>query len=127
MRNVPLFCALLGTAAALLSCEKPACEETISGVVLGGTCVDGAVIEMDAPYAIGRPVHLRRSATDSIVGRNAIATGTELGPDFLPGQRIHFRILPAKTRPVRMCPTIPPLNVPHYDLTNVSTLACEIE
>ena len=69
----------------------PACY---SGVVIGTTCYDGVLIEVDAPYRIGKPIPYGFSTYDSTGATNQNVLGAlnsnELAAFNQRGQRIYF-------------------------------------
>jgi AraC-like DNA-binding protein len=76
-----------------------------SGKVLGWTCSEGLIIEVDRQYAIGRPVSITPEYQPiNITGRNAIAAVNSLDFRRSKGQWLRFRYVPTDTVPSRVCP-----------------------
>ena len=124
---------LLLLAAGLWLGSLTACKDDepqiscYSGVVLGTTCMDGVLIEVNSATPIGKPVNFPVTATTSNVGTNVVAAVNDLGSQAKTGQTIFFTYQnsPNNAGPVRPCPqnTIP-LPIPHLVLSNVSATGC---
>jgi hypothetical protein len=131
MRLLPPLALLLSTTV-LLSCRHDRCEPApsppcFSGVVVGSTCTDGILIEVDGHYPIGQPVRARYFA-DSLysynIGHNVVATNTELGALGQPGQRISCTYSPDPAQfSGRYCLVFDGVasRVPHLVLSNVTS------
>lgn len=102
----------------------PACY---SGVILGQTCMDGVIIQVDARTPIGRPVRAFSTYRDSLVNTNAVAAVNDFGSLYVVGRTVYFTYTnsPNNQGPSRACPqnTIP-LPIPHLVLSNVSATPC---
>ena len=101
-----LLATLLLLAPGLAACNTLAREPSeASGKVLGWTCHEGLIIEVDRRYAIGRPVRTRHeNHRDLIVGRNAIVAVNDMDFRRKKGQRLRFRYAPADSVAGRVCP-----------------------
>lgn len=126
MRTLPYLLAGLGLL--LTTCtNKASVSPCYSGVVLGETCLDGVLIQVDAAYPVGRPAVFRYTSTDSIAGNNVMAAVNDLGTLHKRGQRIYFSYSEntAQPGPSRACTTLyAPLSIPHAVLTKVSATSC---
>lgn len=91
---------LLLASCSLLGCEscgepepEPACY---AGTVVGTTCTDGLLLDVDSRYRIGAPaVRARYGLPDTLLGANVIAVvnTAELGSlagNAQVGQQLHF-------------------------------------
>ncbi|RTQ50926.1 hypothetical protein EJV47_09950 [Hymenobacter gummosus] len=93
---------MLGLTACTARGQQPA---EVSGTVLGWTCREGLIIEVDQQYPIGRPVcTTHENHRDAIVGRNAIAAVNNADFRRRQGQRLRFRYAPADSVAGRVCP-----------------------
>ena len=124
---------LLLLAAGLWLGSLTACKDDAppiscySGVVLGTTCMDGVLIEVNSATPIGKPVNVLVTSTTSIVGTNVVAAINDLGGQAQTGQAIFFTYQgsPNNAGPVRACPqNTTPLPIPHLILSNVSATGC---
>jgi hypothetical protein len=98
-----------------------------SGVVIGATCMDGVLIEVNSATPIGKPVNFPVTSTTSIVGTNVIAAVNDLGSQAQTGQTIFFTYQnsPNNAGPVRACTqNTAPLPIPHLTLSNISATGC---
>lgn len=132
LRN-SLALATLLAASFLLSCSKksaqPACY---SGTVVGLTCYDGILIEVDPAYRIGLPTH--RLFDDSLMGRNVVAVvnyqdlTSTYSINAIKGQRLYFTYQPDPNRqgvgPCYAADGVRP-TVPRLVLSNISTTPCQ--
>lgn len=114
--------------SALVSCKDDAPQTAcFSGVVLGSTCMDGVLIEVNSDTPIGKPVNFPVTATTSIVGTNVVAAVNDLGSRAQTGQTVFFTYQdsPNNAGPARFCPqNTSPLPIPHLILRNVSATGC---
>jgi hypothetical protein len=132
MRPHLLLSAL--TLCTLAGCKHDAdiAPQCYSGVVLGESCNDGTLIQVDGQYSIGQPVTPRLNylsdvpASDSIGSTNLIASVESLPPTLKRGQRIYFAYQndPMRQRALRQCIVFGPLPIPHLVLSNVSATPC---
>jgi hypothetical protein len=120
---------LLGGLSLLLTaCTSNApVSPCYSGVVLGETCMDGVLIQVDETYSIGRPAVFRFTGTDSISGTNVVAAVNDLGSLNKRGQRLYFTYggdtqQPGPARPCTM--NYARLPIPHLVLTSSSATSC---
>jgi hypothetical protein len=120
---------LLGGIGLLLTtCTSNApVSPCYSGVVLGETCMDGVLIQVDEKYPIGQPAVFRFTSTDSISGSNVVAAVNNLGSLNKRGQRLYFTYggdtqQPGPARPCTM--NYARLSIPHLTLTNSSATSC---
>jgi hypothetical protein len=126
MRSFFYLAAGLGLFLTACTAEAPA-GPCYSGMVLGETCFDGVLIQVDAAYPIGRPAVFRFTSTDSAGGDNVVAAVNDLGALNKRGQRVYFSYAGSteQSGPARICPALyAPLAVPHVVLTNVSATSC---
>jgi hypothetical protein len=127
MRRLLLLAAGLWLGS-LTACKDDAPQTTCySGVVIGETCMDGVLIEVNSATPIGKPVNVTVTSTTSIVGTNVVAAVNDLGSQAKTGQTVFFTYQnsPNNAGPLRPCPqnTIP-LSIPHLILSNVSATGC---
>lgn len=94
--------------------------------MLGETCLNGVLIQVDAAYPIGKPVLYRLTYRDSLAGSNVVAAVNDLGPLKVKGQRVYFSYTGTdQPGPVRPCTAnTTRLNIPHISATNLSATAC---
>jgi hypothetical protein len=93
MRPHLLLSAL--TLCALASCQHDAdTPQCYAGTVLGSSCYDGVLINVDAQYPIGQPAYYGFAPGDStrLTYQNVIGAlnSNELAQFNKPGQRIYF-------------------------------------
>ena len=124
------YCLLLlgGLGLALANCRHDAdLTPCYGGVVLGSTCQDGVLIQVDADYPIGKPAVYRITYRDSLAGSNVVAAVNDLGALNVKGQRIYFSYAGSTDQagPVRFCTAnTVRLDVPHISALNLSATAC---
>ena len=126
MRPFSYLLAGLGLALTTCTSEAPVAP-CYAGIVLGETCLDGVLIQVDAAYPIGRPAKFRFTRTDSIAGNNVVAAVNDLGDLNRRGQRVYFSYAgdTVQSGPARVCSALyAPLPVPHAVLTNLSATSC---
>lgn len=126
MPRLYVAATVVATALVSFTCDRTTAQQEIaSGKVIGRTCLNGLIIEVDPQYPIGRPVHgyvLRREyinfpERDSIVGHNAIAASNDTTFGLSKGARITFRYQPVDDIIARVCPGwSAPLQLPNYSL-----------
>lgn len=129
-----LFLFGSGLNLALLYCKHDADTGPVcySGVILGKSCPDGTLIQVDSQYPIGKPIMPYMGslsgvpASDSIGSSNLIAAVNPPTYPFKRGQRIYFTYQndPQYQLPVRQCYVFGPLIIPHLVLSNVSATPC---
>jgi hypothetical protein len=98
------------------------------GVVLGETCLDGVLIQVDESYPIGKPAVYRITSRDSLAGSNVIAAVNNLGALTRKGQRVYFTYSGSTDQPgpARFCTAnTMRLPIPHVAVTNLSSAACK--
>jgi hypothetical protein len=127
MYRLLLFASGLALGS-LTGCKDDAPEVSCySGVVIGTTCMDGTLIEVNSATPIGKPINVSVTSTTSIVGTNVVAAVNDLGSQATMGQTIFFTYQnsPNNAGPARPCPqnTIP-LPIPRLILSNVSATGC---
>lgn len=124
--RLPLLPAFL--LSTLLGCKHAAAPpQCYAGVVLGQTCMDGVLIQVNEQTPIGRPVQLAQAASDSIVGTNVVAAVNNLNGLNRVGQVVYFTYAasPGNRGPVRTCTqNTAPLAIPHLVLGNTSATPC---
>lgn len=128
---LPLLCCA--------ACALPGCKHDVdtaprcySGVVLGNSCPDGTLIQVDSQYSIGRAVEPYLEslsgvpASDSIGSTNLIAAVNPAAVPYKQGQRIYFTYQndPQQQRTPYSCYVFGPLSIPHFVLSNVSAAPC---
>ncbi len=92
--RLPLLIAL--AYCALASCKHDADipPQCYAGTVLGSSCYDGVIINVDAQYPIGQPTYYGFAPNDStrLTYQNVIGAlnSNELAQLNKPGQRIYF-------------------------------------
>ncbi len=127
MRRLLLLAAGLWLGSLTACKDKVTQPSCYSGVVIGETCMDGVLIEVNSATPIGQPVNFAVTSTTSIVGTNVIAAVNDLGSQTKTGQTVFFTYQnsPNNAGPARLCPqnTIP-LAIPHLLLSNVSATGC---
>lgn len=128
MRRLLLLASSL-VLGSFTGCKKDDAPEVscYSGVVIGTTCMDGLLIEVNSATPIGKPVNLAVTSTTSIVGTNVIAAVNDLGSQAQTGKTIFFTYQnsPNNAGPARLCPQNTfPLAIPHLILSNVSATGC---
>jgi hypothetical protein len=114
---------------SLTACKKDDAPkvECYSGVVIGETCMDGVLIEVNSATPIGKPVNVTVTYNTSIVGTNVVAAVNDLGSQAQKGKTIFFTYQnsPNNAGPLRPCPqNTSPLAIPHLILSNVSATGC---
>lgn len=120
----------LCAASILFGCKhnsdaSPACY---SGIILGQTCMDGVIIQVDARTPIGLPIRAYQTSRDSLVSTNAVAAVNDLGNLYVVGKPVYFTYIdsPNNQGPIRFCTqNTTPLPIPHLVLSNVSAAPCE--
>lgn len=127
MRHYALLSiGLLGLALA--SCRHDAdLGPCYAGTVLGETCLDGVLIQVDEAYPIGKPAVYRITSRDSLSGTNVVAAVNNLKRFGVRGQRIYFTYAGSTDQPgpQQICTAnTVRLNIPHLVVTNVSSTAC---
>jgi hypothetical protein len=123
------FCLLLGLLSlSLASCRHDADHgPCYGGTVLGETCRDGVLIQVDAAYPIGKPVMYHVTDRDSLAGSNVVAAVGDLGALNVKGQRVYFSYTGSTDQPgpAQYCTAnTVRLAVPHINATNLSATAC---
>ncbi|TPG62415.1 hypothetical protein [Hymenobacter nivis] len=124
-----LLLALAGAAGTLLSCKHDADLTPLcyAGTVVGGSCYDGLLIDVDPAYPIGNPTS---SSSGAFLGRNVIAVrypATVTPVNTATGQRVYFTYTNATDQPVgAVCLAYDPVKptVPHLVLTTASATPC---
>ncbi len=130
LRTILFFSSTVVLFGAMLGCKKAHVQpqsKCYSGVVVGFSCSNGSLVQVDSQYALGAP--LRVTYADSLPRPNIIAVVNHqleaLGPI---GQRIYFTYVnDANNQTPRWpCLAIPSqtFQVPHLVLSNVSTTPC---
>ncbi|AWM34463.1 hypothetical protein [Hymenobacter nivis] len=118
---------------ALLSCkhDKDLQPQCYAGTVLGSSCYDGLIINVDAQFPIGKPVGAGFAPKDStkVTYQNVIGAlnSTELARFNTPGQRIYFTCTGDTQGFSNFGPCNHmgiPLPVPHVVLTSFSATPC---
>jgi hypothetical protein len=97
------------------------------GTVLGETCLDGILVQVDEAYQIGKPVVYRITSRDSLAGSNVLAIVNSLGTLNVKGQHFYFSYTGSTDQPgpARVCTAnTVRLAIPHLAATNLSTHAC---
>jgi|GEM_PF-1298777 len=131
-----LSASLLLGCCTLLACQHehdcdpaPSCY---SGTVVGNTCMDGMLIDMDPSFGIGAQGLLPRAGRpDSLLGQHVVAVVNtdELGPLPTVGQRLYFTYVndPDRQWNMRCCFDGDGVRgqVPRLVLSNVSTSPCQ--
>jgi hypothetical protein len=127
MRRLLLLAACL-CIGSLTACKDDAPQTSCySGVVIGETCMDGVLIEVNSITPIGKPINVQVTSTTSIGGTNVVAAINDLGSQAKTGQTIFFTYQdsPNNAGPARFCPqNTAPLAIPHLILSNVSATGC---
>jgi len=127
MRYISLL-LMSGLSLALTNCRHDAdLNPCYSGVVLGSTCQDGVLIQVDAAYPIGKPAVYRITSRDSLAGSNVVAAINDLGALNVKGQRIYFSYTGSTDQagPERFCTADRArLDLPHISAINLSATAC---
>jgi hypothetical protein len=123
MRRLLLLAAGLWLGS-LTACKKDDAPkvECYSGVVIGETCMDGVLIEVNSTTPIGQPINVF-----GITGTNVVAAVNDLGSQAQKGKTIFFtyQSSPNNAGPLRPCPqNTAPLAIPHLILSNVSATGC---
>ena len=144
---MPRFSFLLGlallAAGSLSGCDKANTSDELptpticfpttpvatcfSGVVLGDRCWDGILIQVDAQFAIGKPLQM----PDSLGSTNVIAATNpaDFGALSQRGQRIYFTYNtdPTRKATLRACTANQiALPIPHLVLGPVSATPCTV-
>jgi hypothetical protein len=132
----PVYCFIMrvtslllgGLSLLLTTCtSKAPVSPCYSGVVLGETCMDGVLIQVDETYPIGQPAVFRFTSTDSISGNNVVAAVNDLGSLNKRGQRLYFTYSgdTQQAGPARACVMLNArLPIPHLALTSSSATSC---
>ena len=97
------------------------------GTVLGETCLDGVLVQVDEGFAIGKPAIYRLTSRDSLAGSNVVAIVNNLGALNVKGQHLYFSYTGSNDQPgpSRVCTAnTVRLAIPHLAAVNVSTSAC---
>jgi hypothetical protein len=123
MRRLLLIAAGLWLGS-LTACKKDDAPkvECYSGVVIGETCMDGVLIEVNSTTPIGQPINVF-----GITGTNVVAAVNDLGSQAQKGKTIFFTYQnsPNNAGPARACSqNTAPLAIPHLILSNVSATGC---
>lgn len=122
-----LSISLLGLALA--GCRHDAdLGPCYAGTVLGGTCLDGVLIQVDEAYPIGKPAVYRITSRDSLAGTNVVAAVNNLGALNIKGQRVYFTYSGSTDQagPAHVCTAnTARLPIPHVVATNLSSTACK--
>ncbi len=98
-----------------------------AGTVVGSSCTDGLLVDVDPAYSIGNPTS---SAGGTFLGRNVVAVNysTLAGVGNLTtGQRLYFTYTNASNEPRgTVCLAYDPVKpaVPHLVLTTASATPC---
>ncbi|RZL14529.1 MAG: hypothetical protein EOO62_05190 [Hymenobacter sp.] len=98
-----------------------------AGTVLGETCLDGVLIQVDEAYPIGKPAVYRITSSDSLVGTNVVAAVNNPERFGVRGQRIYFTYSGSTDQhgPPQICTAnTVRLDIPHLIATNLSSNAC---
>jgi hypothetical protein len=128
-----LFSAFtLLTLLALPGCNVEGCTDDapappcFSGKVVGTACMDGALIEVDGAFAIGKPFAPYTNLVAAVnINQTASPDLTIDGQVVQIGQVIYFTYTPSEKAREAVCPqNTVPLPIPHLTLSNVSTTAC---
>ncbi|GAB3638418.1 hypothetical protein GCM10027422_40080 [Hymenobacter arcticus] len=121
-----LFVGLLGLSLA--GCRHDAdLSPCYGGVVLGETCLDGVLIQVDETYPIGKPAMYRLTSRDSLAGSNVVAAVNNLGAFKVKGQRVYFTYAGSTDQPgpAQICTAnTARLAIPHLAITNLSSTVC---
>ena len=136
-----LTLAVLATGT-FLGCKKehgpaPGCY---TGRVVGATCVDGVLIDVDPAFVIGAPAYERRNTGDVLLGRNVIAVlnSQALSNMGRPGSsgtlstigtHLYFNTVPGDSALLGpRCLAADGLrgNFPRVGLINISTTGCQV-
>ena len=127
MRRLLLLAAGL-VLGSFTGCKDDAPEVACySGVVIGTTCMDGTLIEVNSATPIGQPVNVSVTSTTNILGTNVVAAINDLGSQAQTGQTVFFtyQASPNNAGPVRNGPqNTAPLPIPHLVLGNISATGC---
>ncbi len=120
-------------ALALASCKHDADlpqARCYAGVVVGESCYDGLLINVDAQYALGKPVGYGFSLYDPAGIQNQHVIGALNSREltaFTVGQRIYFSSIKDTTGYANFgpCPANGiPLPIPHVILSGFSSSPC---
>jgi hypothetical protein len=125
----PYSLLILGLLSfSLTDCKHDAdLSPCYGGTVLGETCLDGVLVQVDERYPIGKPVVYRTTSGDSLAGSNVVAIVNSLGALNVKGQHVYFYYAGGTDQPgpSRICTAnTVRLAIPHVATTNVSTSAC---
>ena len=130
MRQLLLFASSL-LLGSLTGCKDEAPQASCySGIVIGTTCMDGVLIEVNSATPIGKPVTVLVTSTSSIGGTNVVAAVNDLGSQAQTGKTVFFTYQesPNNQGPARFCPqNTAPLPIPHLILANISATGCTSE
>ncbi|MCB2379293.1 hypothetical protein LGH70_16975 [Hymenobacter sp. BT635] len=100
----------------------PACYQ---GTIVGNACMDGILIEVNSPDAIGKPLSPYANLVAAV---NTQQNNDELilaGQKVKMGQVIYFNYTPSDKAREAFCPqNTVPLPIPHLVLSNVGTTGC---
>ncbi|MBD2724602.1 hypothetical protein [Hymenobacter armeniacus] len=103
----------------------------MSGRVVGFTCMDGMLIDVDPAYGLGAPALQRRVNGDTLLGRHVIAVVNTMDyPRLITvGPALHFNAVndPNRQDSGVRCFAADGVKgpVPRVVLSNVSTTACQ--
>jgi hypothetical protein len=135
---------LLALSVAALATTLPACHKkdvdpqpTIcfpeplcyAGTVVGATCMDGVLIDVDAAYPIGAPARIHDFSGNYTQYNNiiAVANTADFSQADTTGRHVYFTYTPATQPWSGLCcfanDAVP--NIPHLVLSNVSITACQ--
>jgi hypothetical protein len=117
------------TFGELLGCKPDADLHPLcyAGTVVGSSCTDGLLVDVDPAYPIGNPTSL---AGGAFLGRNVVAVNYSalVGVGNLTtGQRLYFTYTDATNQPRgTVCLAYDPVKpaVPHLVLTTASATPC---
>jgi len=97
------------------------------GTVLGETCRDGILVQVDEAYQIGKPAVYRITSRDSLAGSNVLAIVNSLDTLNVKGRHFYFYYTgnTDQPSPARVCTAnTTRLAIPHVAATNLSTQVC---
>ena len=108
--------------------EVPAPPPSLSGKVVGATCMDGVLLEVDAAYAIGKPYAPHTNLVAAVnVAQLASSDLLVDGQKVEIGQTIYFTYTPSDKAREAVCPqNTVPLPIPHVTLSHVGTTPCVV-
>ena len=114
--RLPLLSSLI--FCLLPSCKHDADVQCYSGVVVGQTCMDGVIIQVNERTLIGKPIQ---------GSSNAVAAVNDLGNLHAVGSNVYFTYTenPNNQGPDRFCTqNTSLLPIPHLILNYVSATPC---